>query len=237
MVRLGQRKAIGTLTLGAVMALAACGSSNNTTSSGGATSNASNIGGNVTVWAVWSGTEQEDFQAVLDGFNSKTGVTGQFQSKGDQLPTVLGTAISGGAPPDVAILPQPGLLHDLVAKNALKPIDSFVGARLTSQYASVLAEARQRRRQDLRRLLQGRQQEHRLVQRQGLHRRRHHLARRRRSTSLLTDMSTLQQAGTTPFAMCGGSRMDAHRLVRERVPARRRRGQVQRARCAHDPVD
>ncbi len=198
------RRAFGVMTAAAVMTLAACGSSATTSSSGGSSSTAQAIGGNVTVWAVWSGTEQKDFQAVLDGFNAKTGVTGQFQSKGDQLPTVLGTAISGGAPPDVAILPQPGLLQDLVKKNALQPIDSFVGSTLSSQYASVwqkLASANGKT--------------------YGVY-----FKAANKSTvwynvkslsdagitsppatydNLLSDMSTLQQAGTTPWAMCGGS--------------------------------
>src|ERR1035437_6578274 len=132
------RRAFGTLAAAGVLALAACGGSSSTSSSGG--SSQAKIGGNVTVWAVWSGTEQKDFQAVLDGFNSKTGVTAQFQSKGDQLPTVLGTAISGGAPPDVAILPQPGLLHDLVKKGALQPIDSVVVGDVLAAAAARVAE-------------------------------------------------------------------------------------------------
>jgi alpha-glucoside transport system substrate-binding protein len=200
----GQRRAFGTLTAAVVMTLAACGSGTTTPSSSGGSAAAQNIGGNVTVWAVWSGTEQKDFQAVLDGFNTKTGVTAQFQSKGDQLPTVLGTAISGGAPPDVAILPQPGLLHDLVKKGALKPIDSVVGDTLSGQYAS----AWQKLGSDGGKTY-------------GVY-----FKAANKSTvwynvkslsdagittppttfdQMLTDMSTLQQAGTTPFAMCGGS--------------------------------
>ncbi|MBJ7609169.1 MAG: extracellular solute-binding protein [Candidatus Dormibacteraeota bacterium] len=199
-----QRRALGVLTTAAVLTLSACGSSSTSSSSpaGGGTPQA--IGGNVSVWAVWSGTEQKDFQAVLADFNTKTGVTGQFQSKGDQLPTVLGTAIAGGAPPDVAILPQPGLLHDLVKKNALKPIDSVVGDILTSQYAPVWKNLATDSGKTY-----------------GVY-----FKTANKSTvwynvksftdagitkppatfdQLLTDMSTLQQSGVTPFAMCGGS--------------------------------
>lgn len=198
------RRAFGTLTVAAVMTLAACGGGSTSSSGGSSSSGQQNIGGNLTVWAVWSGTEQKDFQAVLDGFKTKTGVTAQFQSKGDQLPTVLGTAVTGGAPPDVAILPQPGLLHDLVKKGALKPIDSFVGDVLTSQYASVWKKLAS----DGGKLY-------------GVY-----FKAANKSTvwynvktltdagitsppatydDMLKDMSTLQQAGTTPFAMCGGS--------------------------------
>jgi hypothetical protein len=197
------RRAFGTIGAAALLGLAACGSSSSPSSSSSGAAQ-SNIGGNVTVWAVWSGTEQKDFQAVLDDFKTKSGVTAQFQSKGDQLPTVLGTAVSGGAPPDVAILPQPGLLHDLVKKSALQPIDSVVGDVLNSQYASAWKNLASDGGKTY-----------------GVY-----FKAANKSTvwynvkslndagitsppatfdDLLKNMATLQQAGTTPFAMCGGS--------------------------------
>jgi len=199
-----QKQAFGLLTAAAVFTLAACGGSTTPGNSPSGSSSSSKLGGNVSVWAVWSGTEQKDFQAVLDDFNGKTGVTGQFQSKGDQLPTVLGTAIAGGAPPDVAILPQPGLLHDLVKKNALKPVDNIVGSILDSQYAPVWKK----------------------LATDGGKTYGVYFKTANKSTvwynvktftdagistppatfaDLTKDMSTLQQSGTTPFAMCGGS--------------------------------
>lgn len=199
------RRAFGTLTAAAVLALAACGSSTSTSSSGASSSAAqANIGGNVSVWAVWSGTEQKNFQSVLDGFQAKTGVVAQFQSKGDQLPTVLGTAIAGGAPPDVAVLPQPGLLHDLVGKGSLKSLDAAVGDLLSSQYASVWKN---------------------LASDNGKVYGVYFKAANKSTVwynvktftdagitsppatfdALLTDMTTLQQSGIAPFAMCGGS--------------------------------
>ena len=76
------------------------------------------------VMAVWTGPEQKSFQAVLDGFTSANpDVTVKYTSAGDQLPTQLSTAVEGGNPPDVAVLPQPGLMRDFAAKNALKPLD------------------------------------------------------------------------------------------------------------------
>jgi alpha-glucoside transport system substrate-binding protein len=127
----------------AALALPACGSSSTSSSNasggGGGSSSASttSIGGSVTVWAVWSGNEQANFQQVLNGFQQQAGVQATFASKGDQLPTVLGSAIAGGSPPDVAVLPQPGLLHDLVAKGALKPLDDVVGSIMDANFAPV----------------------------------------------------------------------------------------------------
>src|SRR2546421_1044945 len=191
---------------GVVVILAACGGGGGgggaSSSSSSATSSQS-IGGTVTVWAKWASTEQTDFQKVLDGFSSKTGVGAQYQSKGDNLPTVLSTAVAGGAPPDVAVLPQPGLLRDLAGKNALKPIDSLVGQQLSSDFASTWKKLG-----TVNGTLYG-----------------VYFKTANKSTiwynvktfkaagistpktfdDLVTAMTTLKQFGTTPFAMCGGS--------------------------------
>ena len=80
--------------------------------------------GSVSVMAVWTGAEQAAFQAVLDGFKQQNpDVTVNYTAAGDQLPTQLSTAVQGGNPPDIAALPQPGLMTDFVNKNALQPLD------------------------------------------------------------------------------------------------------------------
>ena len=58
------------------------------------------MSGNVSVMAVWTGDEQASFQAVIDGFTKLyPNVTVSYTSAGDQLPTVLSTAVQGGNPP------------------------------------------------------------------------------------------------------------------------------------------
>ena len=82
------------------------------------------VSGTVSVMAVWTGPEQASFEAVLDGFKeANPDVTVNYTSAGDQLPTQLSTAVEGGNPPDIAVLPQPGLMRDFAAKDALKPLD------------------------------------------------------------------------------------------------------------------
>ncbi|HUP33317.1 MAG TPA: extracellular solute-binding protein [Gaiellaceae bacterium] len=82
------------------------------------------VSGTVSVMAVWTGPEQASFQAVLDGFQeANPDVTVNYTSAGDQLPTQLSTAVEGGNPPDVAVLPQPGLMRDFADKGALQPLD------------------------------------------------------------------------------------------------------------------
>jgi ABC-type glycerol-3-phosphate transport system substrate-binding protein len=90
----------------------------------GAATGSEEVSGTVSAMAVWSGTEQESFQAVIDAFEEKyPNVTVNYTSAGDELPTRLSTAVQGGNPPDVAFVPQPGLMQDFVAQGALKPID------------------------------------------------------------------------------------------------------------------
>jgi alpha-glucoside transport system substrate-binding protein len=82
------------------------------------------VSGTVSVMGVWTGAEQESFQAVIDAFNEQyPDVTVNYNSAGDQLPTVLGTAVEGGNPPDVAILPQPGLMNEYAERGELVPLD------------------------------------------------------------------------------------------------------------------
>ncbi len=93
------------------------------------------VGGTMEVAAVWSGEEQANFKQVLDAFTAKTGTQVTFTSTGDNIATVLRTKIEGGSPPDVAVLPQPGLLRDLAAQNALKPIDALAGPAVSQSFA------------------------------------------------------------------------------------------------------
>jgi ABC-type glycerol-3-phosphate transport system substrate-binding protein len=84
--------------------------------------------GEIAVMAVWTGPEQAAFQAVLDGFAEENpDVTVNYTSAGDQLPTQLSTAVEGGNPPDIAVLPQPGLMSDFAGQGALQPIDFAAG--------------------------------------------------------------------------------------------------------------
>lgn len=94
----------------------------------------------VEVAAVWTGTEQENFQQVLDAFAERTGADVTYTSTGDDIAAVLGTRIEGGDPPDVAILPQPGLMADLAEQGALQPIEDVAGDEVDANYAPVWRE-------------------------------------------------------------------------------------------------
>ena len=66
--------------------------------------------------AIWAATEQKAFQRVIDGFNKQyPNVKVTYTSEGNDIPTVLSTAIAGGNPPDMADVAQPGLVKQFVA--------------------------------------------------------------------------------------------------------------------------
>jgi alpha-glucoside transport system substrate-binding protein len=91
---------------------------------GGETTTEEQVSGTVSIMAVWTGPEQASFRAVLDGFEeANPDVTVNYTSAGDQLPTQLSTAVEGGNPPDIAVLPQPGLMRDFAGQDALQPLD------------------------------------------------------------------------------------------------------------------
>jgi len=79
--------------------------------------------GTITFDGVWTGQEAQHFQAVINAFHKQyPHVNVQYKPVGDNLPTVLATAVAGGRPPDMADIAQPGLVKQFARKRVLKPI-------------------------------------------------------------------------------------------------------------------
>lgn len=87
------------------------------------------------VSATWSGTEQQNFEAVLDLFEQETGATVNYTSFGDNGATTLNTQVDGGNPPDVAVVGQPALLQQLATDGALAPLDDAAAEAVDLNYA------------------------------------------------------------------------------------------------------
>jgi ABC-type glycerol-3-phosphate transport system substrate-binding protein len=129
------------LALAAVVALvaSACGGGEEE----GAEFEAEDLSGQtIEVMAKWTeGTaEQGPFLEVLKAFEDATGATVTYTPAGDEIPTVLGTRVEGGDPPDVAILPQPGVFKDFADRGALLPLEDIVGASLDANFEPVWRE-------------------------------------------------------------------------------------------------
>jgi hypothetical protein len=113
-----------------MVAVVACGGGGSTGSNSPSTSN---IGGSVNLWAEWSSSEEQAFKAALVPFTTQTGVTVNYTSKGSTISTALGSAIQGGAPPDVALVPDPGTVQTLAKQGSIKDLTSIVGS-LSANY-------------------------------------------------------------------------------------------------------
>jgi len=104
------------------LAVAGCGGDDDDDGDGGAA--AEEVSGTVDISGIWTGPEAESFNAVLDGFEEQNpDVTVNYSPAGDEIPTVLATAVEGGNPPDLAAVAQPGLVTDFVEQDALQPMD------------------------------------------------------------------------------------------------------------------
>jgi alpha-glucoside transport system substrate-binding protein len=134
-VRIGSRgvkkRIARTATAAAVVAAlagvaAGCGGgggSNTTTTTSTSKVNTS-VSGSVTFDGIWtSSTGQKQFQAVIAAFHKLyPNVNVHYKPVGNNLPTVLATAVAGGHPPDMADIAQPGTIQQFVNEKKLKPI-------------------------------------------------------------------------------------------------------------------
>ncbi|MFC9464342.1 ABC transporter substrate-binding protein [Streptomyces coelicoflavus] len=92
-------------------------------------------GESLEVAAVWTGTEQENFKKVLAEFEKRTGAKVTFVPAQDPIINFLGSKIAGGAPPDVAMLPQPGAIKQAVEKGWAKPLGAEAAKELGENYS------------------------------------------------------------------------------------------------------
>jgi alpha-glucoside transport system substrate-binding protein len=119
------RSIFAALAVALAFGVAACGGGGNDNNNEGASAN-EDVSGSLSMMAIWAGTEQASFQAVIDGFKEQyPNVNVKYTSGGDNLAPLLSTAVQGGNPPDIAALGQPGLVADFAKKNAIKPIDDL----------------------------------------------------------------------------------------------------------------
>jgi len=81
--------------------------------------------GAVSVMGVWGETEIANFEKVADGWEADTGGTMNFEGTRD-LSAILRARVSGGNPPDIAILPNPALMSEFAASGDLVALDDLV---------------------------------------------------------------------------------------------------------------
>lgn len=82
------------------------------------------VSGTITFDGIWTASSgQKNFQDVIKGFNKLyPNVHVDYKPVGNNLPTVLATAVAGGHPPDMADIAQPGTVKQFADQGKLKPI-------------------------------------------------------------------------------------------------------------------
>ncbi|MFJ8821799.1 ABC transporter substrate-binding protein [Streptomyces sp. NPDC102467] len=133
--------AVGSLALG----LTSCGDDKKDDKSSGDNSSKSPASGvqlpkldgqSLEIAAVWTGDEQKNFKQVLAEFEKRTGAKVTFVPAQDPIINFLGSKVAGGAPPDIAMLPQPGAIKQAVDKKWAKPLGADAQAQLTKNYSA-----------------------------------------------------------------------------------------------------
>ena len=89
----------------------------------------------VNIFGAFSGNDAKDFQAVIDAFEAKNpGVTVKYSSSAD-FNTLLNVRVQSGDYPDLAAIPQPGVVKDLAAKGAILPVTPDILTQIKRNYS------------------------------------------------------------------------------------------------------
>jgi alpha-glucoside transport system substrate-binding protein len=82
-------------------------------------------GGSINVLSLWGGSEEEAFKAVLADFTAKTGITVNYEADRQTYSTTLQSRITGGNPPDIAIIPGIGFLRRFAKDGSLTKLSDL----------------------------------------------------------------------------------------------------------------
>ena len=88
------------------------------------------------VVGVWDDTEAAAFREVLATFEARSGATVEYTStEGEDIGAVLDARVADGDPPDVAFVPQPGLLGRYARDGVIHPLGDDIAGDVRARYA------------------------------------------------------------------------------------------------------
>ena len=92
-------------------------------------------GQTLTVFGPWRGPDEDLVQSILEYFREATGATVNYSSSENyEQQIVIDT--QAGSPPNIAILPQPGLIQDLASKGLLVPLNDADAQFVAQNYGA-----------------------------------------------------------------------------------------------------
>ena len=132
-----KRKWLAAVPLVAAVAIVAGWAGTTSFASSNKTTHTSGVSGTITFDGIWTATSgQKNFADVIKGFNKLyPNVHVDYKPVGDNLPTVLATAVAGGKPPDMADIAQPGTVKQFATEGKLKPI-TYAKGTIAKNYVS-----------------------------------------------------------------------------------------------------
>jgi alpha-glucoside transport system substrate-binding protein len=89
-----------------------------------ATASSKPAAGSIEVLSLWGGSEKDAFLKVTAAFEKQSGTKVEYTTARDFVP-VIRTRLAAGNPPDVAIIPRPGVLGDLARQGAVKQLSTM----------------------------------------------------------------------------------------------------------------
>jgi alpha-glucoside transport system substrate-binding protein len=92
-------------------------------------------GQSISIFGPWRGEDQVLVESMLAYFTAASGVKVNYSSSEGYEQQIVIDA-QAGSPPDVAVLPQPGLIGDLAGKGLILPLGEETAAWLTDNYGA-----------------------------------------------------------------------------------------------------
>jgi len=93
----------------------------------------------VTVFGAFVDQEEARFNAAIKPFEDRTGIDVQYEAS-KEFETLIVVRVEGGNPPDIAALPQPGLMKNFAERGALIPLWPEIKSIINENYAPVWLE-------------------------------------------------------------------------------------------------
>ncbi|MGB0958640.1 MAG: ABC transporter substrate-binding protein [Halocynthiibacter sp.] len=91
--------------------------------------------GRLRITGPWAGVDGERFRSILAYFEAATGIKTTFEGS-DRSEEQLLLEIAAGTPPDLAIIPQPGLMRSLAKQGKLAPLPKGTSQWVADNYAA-----------------------------------------------------------------------------------------------------
>ncbi len=90
----------------------------------------------IRIFGAFRGEEAARFDQIVQIFNAQTGYNVVYEGS-PEFETQILLQAEAGTPPDIAALPQPGLMKNFASKGFIKPLSSDVVSKIDANYAKV----------------------------------------------------------------------------------------------------